>query len=225
MTKVVIIEDNTSLVEFIKDFLKSNGDFQVTGYVSGTKALSSIKLNKPDLVLVDLELTDIRGETICTELRKDYADLPIIVLTGDKSQESIIKCLNSGADDYITKPFNAEELLARVRARLRTNPDQANLNVLLTCGDLVLNQETLEVTRNGELLDLTAKEFELLKYLLVNKSRILTREKILDAVWGYSSIVDTRVVDVHIGKLRKKVDENRTPLVHTIRGFGYKVTD
>jgi DNA-binding response OmpR family regulator len=223
--KIAIIEDNQEIIQFIDDYLKEIGDFDVQGYHSGADALRNLKISKPDLALVDLELGDIRGETVCTELRKVYSDndLPIIILTGDKSQESIVRCLNAGADDYVTKPFNADVLLARINARLR-NTHMIPATQVLTCGDLELNMETLEATRAGKRIDLTAKEFELLKYLLINKDRILTREKLLNAVWGYTAIVDTRVVDVHIGKLRKKIEEGFAyPLIETMRGFGYKI--
>src|SRR5436190_23052940 len=117
--KIVIIEDNKDLVQFIKDFLAEAGDFEVIGFTQGTDALKKLPNINADLILINLELEDIRGETICVEIRKEDKDIPIIIITGDKSQESIINCLNSGADDYITKPFNAEVLLARIHARLR----------------------------------------------------------------------------------------------------------
>lgn len=227
LKKVVIIEDNIEIVNFIKDYLQASGDFIVTGYTSGIEGVKEIKANKPDIALIDLELDDLRGETICVELRKVYTDneLPVIILSGEKSHESIVQCLNSGADDYITKPFNAEELLARINARLR-NSNVEPLEHLLKCGDLELNLDKLEVTRAGKKIDLTAKEFELLRYLMINKERILTREKLLNAVWGYSAIVDTRVVDVHVGKLRKKIDEGHSKhLIETLRGFGYKIAE
>lgn len=222
-TKIAIIEDNVQLVEFITEFLKTQGDFQIKAHTSGAEALKSLKLNKPDIVLLDLGLEDIRGETICVELRKLYPELPIIILTGDNSKTSLVNTLNSGADDYITKPFDAAELLARIQARLRQTNNQPNNN-LLTCQDLTVDLNKLEVTRSGKKIELTAKEFDLLKYLMVNKSRILTRDKILDEVWGYSVYVDTRVVDVHVGKLRKKLETGfKGKLLETIRGFGYKM--
>ncbi len=222
LKKIIIIEDNKDLINFIKEFLSENGGFVVEGYTSGTEALKVLKLNKSELVIIDLELDDIRGETICMELRKLYPDLPIIILTGDKSQETTINALNAGADDYVTKPFNADVLLARINARLRNGSN--TVTNILTAEDLSLNLETLEVERAKKKIDLTAKEFELLRYLLQNKSRILTREKILNAVWGYTTIVDTRVVDVHIGKLRDKLEKGfKTKLIETSRGFGYRI--
>jgi len=223
--KIAIIEDNVEIIDFVKEYLKSTGDFDVVGYTSGIEGIKNIKLSKPDLAIIDLELGDLRGETICVELRKTYSDteLPIIILTGDKSHETIVRCLNSGADDYVTKPFNAEELLARINARLR-NTSMMPSQQILQAGDLEVNLDTLEVKRGGKHIELTAKEFELLKYLLINKDRILTREKLLNAVWGYSAVVDTRVVDVHVGKLRKKIDSGfKTPLIETMRGFGYRI--
>jgi DNA-binding response OmpR family regulator len=223
--KIVIIEDNKELIDFIKEYLENHGEFNVDGYTSGVEALKILKNSKPDLTIVDLGLNDIRGETICEELRKEHPSLPIIVLTGDKSHESVIHSLNAGADDYITKPFNAEELLARINARLRAVNGEPTSRIL-TSADLELNLDTLEVQRAGKKIDLTAKEFELLKFLLMNKSRILSREKILDTVWGFSPLVETRVVDVHVGKLRKKVESGfKTTLIETVRGFGYKMGD
>lgn len=221
-TKVVIIEDNKELIEFVKTFLKENGQYQVVGYEKGSTALNELKSNKPDIVLLDLMLDDIKGETVCIELRKMYPTLPIIILTGNISKESIIHCLEIGADDYITKPFDAQELLARMTACLRRAHIQTES--ILQVDDLVINTDTLEVHRRGKPVDLTAKEFELLKYLIINAGRTLTRDKIFDAVWGYDAILDTRVIDVHIGKLRQKINKGaKKKLITTYRGFGYRI--
>lgn len=220
----MIVEDNVELVDYIKEYLRLNADFQVLGFASGVEALNSLKKDKPDLLLIDLQLEDLHGESICRDARRMHQDLPIIILTGDKSPQSIISCLNSGADDYITKPFNAEELLARINARLRMRLTNSN-STTLACGDLVMNTETLEVFRGDEKVSLTAKEFELLRYLLLNKARVATRDKILYAVWGYTTDVDTRVVDVHIGKLRKKLETDDRKYIDSVRGFGYKMID
>lgn len=216
---LVIIEDNQALVEYIKDFMKENSTCNVTGFSSGLEALKYIKSNKPDIFVIDLQLEDIHGETVCKEIRKQYLDVPIIILTGDKSKQSIISCLNAGADDYITKPFDAEEFLARVKARLRTSIENVNTN-LLTSGSVTLNTDTLEVFKDKEKIELTAKEFELLKYLMTNKFRVSTRDSILFAVWGFSSDVETRVVDVHIAKLRKKIGDE---YIDAARGYGYRL--
>jgi DNA-binding response OmpR family regulator len=221
--RLVIIEDNEELIEYIKDFLKNNGEFDVVGFTTGLQALKYLKAEKPNIIVLDLQLGDIHGESVCREIRKIYQDIPIIILTGDKSQSSIISCLNAGADDYITKPFDSEEFLARIKARLRFTLTKSNTNIL-TADDLTLNTETLEVFVNKKKVDLTAKEFELLKYLMINKHRVSTRDKILFSVWGYTSDVDTRVVDVHIGKLRKKLEsKSKHKLIESVRGYGYKI--
>ncbi len=221
---LVLIEDNQSLVEYITDFLKEKGEFKVVGFSSGVQAIKYIKSERPNIVVIDLGLEDIHGETVCKEVRKLYQDLPIIILTGDKSKESIVSCLNAGADDYITKPFDSEEFLARINARLRIASDR--VTNILQVADLSLNTDTLEVFRNNKKVELTAKEFELLKYLMSNKFRVSTRDNILYAVWGFSSEVETRVVDVHIGKLRKKLEEgSKIKYIDVARGYGYRIKE
>jgi DNA-binding response OmpR family regulator len=223
--QIAIIEDDVRIIEFIRDYLINQPDYIVKGFTSGIEALNAIKLNPPDVVLLDLGLGDIKGEDICSQLRQQYPTLPILILTGNKSEQSVINCLNLGADDYITKPFNMGELIARIEARLRNNRSAAN-DPILRSHDLELNQETLEVKRAGKPVTLTPREFELLRYLLVNKSRVITRDKILDAVWGYSADIYTRSIDVHIGKLRKKLDTgHKVKLIESLRGFGYKIID
>ncbi|MEO6728402.1 MAG: response regulator transcription factor [Candidatus Dojkabacteria bacterium] len=222
---LVLIEDNKSLVEYIQDFLKIKGECNVLGFSSGIEALKYLKSEKPSIVVIDLGLEDLHGETVCKEVRKLYLDVPIIILTGDKSKESIISCLNAGADDYITKPFDSEEFWARIKARLRNASETHNTNIL-QAGDLTLNSDTLEVFRSDEKIELTAKEFELLKYLMTNKFRVSTRDNILYAVWGFSSEVETRVVDVHIGKLRRKLEDGaKTKYIDAARGYGYRIKE
>lgn len=225
LKKLVIIEDSPDLIEYVKELVESEGNFMVTGYTSGAEALQKLPLNKPDILVIDLMLGDVHGESICREARKLYSDLPIVILTGDKSQSSIISCLNAGADDYITKPFDADEFIARIKARLR-HAGNGDDQKTLTCSDIELNTETFEVKVGGRLVDLTAKEYEFLKYLLINQGRVLTRDQILYSVWGYSPEVDTRVVDVHVGKLRKKLSESGQSdekYIKSVRGFGYKM--
>lgn len=221
--KIVVVEDNPSLVEYLEEILKS-ADYNVQSFQSGTEALKYLQANKPDLAIIDLMLEDIHGKTVCEETRKLYDDVSIIILTGEKSEDSIVSCLNSGADDYITKPFNAQEFLARVKSKIR-NKVNDNKPTMLECNDLTLNTETLEVYRGDKKIELTSKEFQLLQYLLVNKFRVCTRENILFAVWGYSSEVETRVVDVHIGKLRKKIETKDKKYINSIRGYGYRMVE
>jgi len=222
LKKILIVEDNKELIEYLKEFFKLKGEFNVEGLSTGVEALKLLKKEKPDLIIIDLQLADIKGETICMEARKTYNDLPIIILTGDKSPSSIISCLNSGADDYVTKPFNAEELLARVNARLRSVNTNSNA-AILSVKDLSINLDTLEVTKGDKKIEFTSKEFELLKYLIINKKRICTRDKIIYSVWGYNSEVETRVVDVHIGKLRKKLETDTEKYIESVRSYGYRI--
>lgn len=224
IAKIVIIEDDVELSQFLKDLIQNSLEAETTIFNSGTQALKNIMANKPDLVLVDLFLEDIHGKTICENIRKTYQDVPIIILTGDKSSDSVIACLNAGADDYITKPFNSDELVARISSKIRNLLNQTKSSEL-TFKDLRLNLETIEVFKGDKKLDLTSKEFELLYYLVLNKFRVCTRDKILFSVWGFSSEVDTRVVDVHIGKLRKKLEKSGEDYITTVRAYGYRMVE
>lgn len=222
MNTIVIVEDEKELQDYLKDFLMENG-FSVQAASDGVIALNSIKKSPPDLVILDLGLPNLSGESVCLEIRKKYPELPIIILTARDDTNDIIHGLDLGADDYITKPFNGNVLLARIKARLRS---QEKGDTKLTVADLELDTKTLEVKRGGKILQLTPKEFELLKYLISNKGRILTREMILNRIWLYSPDVETRVVDVYMGYLRKKVDSDSSKkLIQSIRGFGYTIKE
>jgi DNA-binding response OmpR family regulator len=160
---------------------------------------------------------------VVTEVRKKYPELPVIILTARDTTSDIVHGLQLGADDYITKPFAGEILLARIQARLRSKDGD---NAVLKVGDLELNTKTLEVTREGNVIQLSHKEFQLLQYLMNNKGRVLTREMILNRIWLYSSHIETRVVDVYMGYLRKKIDSDYDhKLIHSVRGFGYMIKE
>ncbi len=223
MTKsILLIEDDSSLQKYLKELLTEN-DYSVQMVQDGASALNTINKTPPDLVILDLGLPNMSGESVCLEIRKKYPDLPIIILTAKDSVGDIVKGLNLGADDYITKPFMADELLARIKARLRT-PTDANEKLLVD--NLELNNKTLEVKRDTKLIQLTAQEFKLLQYLMSNKNRVLTRDMILNRVWLYSPDVETRVVDVYVGYLRKKIDNGyKKKLIQCIRGFGYMIKE
>jgi len=222
--KIVIIEDNIELLNFLKDLITNSLEADTHTFTSGVEALKYILANKPNLVLVDLMLEDLHGKTITESIRKSFSDVPIIILTGDKSSESLIACLKAGADDYVTKPFNSEELIARIHSKIRNLLGKTTSSELRS-RDLIINIETMEVRKGGKKIELTSKEFELLHYLMINKFRVCTRDKILFSVWGYSSDVDTRVVDVHIGKLRKKLEDEKAEYIRSIRGYGYRLMD
>lgn len=219
---ILVIEDDADLQNYLKDLLVEH-DFTVHTAADGLIALETLKKFEPSLVILDLGIPNLSGETVCLEIRKKYPILPIIILTGRDSVADKVKGLNLGADDYITKPFVAEEFIARVHARLRkTDIGEEELTV----GDLRLNTKSLEVKRGNKVLQLTPKEYHLLHYLMINKGRILTREMILNRVWFSSPDIETRVVDVYMGYLRKKIDSGfKKPVIQSVRGFGYTVKD
>jgi two-component system OmpR family response regulator len=219
---VLVVEDDKGLQKYLKELLLDNG-YAVTTAGDGIQALESLKKNEPDIVVLDLGLPNMSGEAVCLEVRKKYPHLPVIILTAKDSISDIVQGLNLGADDYMTKPFVADEFLARIKARLRR---QGGSEEVLKVADLELNSKTLEVTRSGKPIQLTPQEFRLLQYLMHNKGRILTREMILNRIWLYSSEVETRVVDVYMGYLRKKIDNgSKKKLLHSVRGFGYVVKE
>lgn len=222
VNKILIVEDDTGLQKYLKELLMDN-EYSVQVAPDGISALNSIAKLPPDLVLLDLGLPNMTGEAVCMEIRKKYPELSVIILTAKDSVSDIVQGLNLGADDYMTKPFVADELLARIKARLRSHGGQ---DQKLTVADLELNNKTLEVRRDDKQIRLTPQEFKLLEYLMTNKGRILTREMILNRVWLYSQDIETRVVDVYIGYLRKKVDGNaKKKLLQSVRGFGYMIKE
>lgn len=221
-TSVLVVEDDSGLQNYLKELLLDNG-YAVYTVGDGVAALNYLQKTTPDLVVLDLGLPNMSGEAVCQEVQKKYPGLPIIILTAKDSTSDIVRGLDLGADDYMTKPFVAEELLARIKARLRS---QGADETKLTVDNLELDTKTLEVKRDSEAIQLTPKEFKLLEYLMRNQGRILTREMILNRIWLYSPDIETRVVDVYMGYLRKKVD-NGSPkkLIHSVRGFGYMIKE
>lgn len=220
VSKILVVEDEEGIQEYLKDLLLDDG-YSVETASDGISGLNIIKKSKPDLVILDLGLPNMTGDAVLTEIKKKYNDIPIIILTAKDATTDMVNTLNLGADDYITKPFVADVLLARVKARLRHGGED-NISI----ADLEVNSKTMEVKRNGRLIPLSPQEFKLLQYLATNKGRVLTREMILNRIWLYSYDVDTRVVDVYIGYLRKKIDSDfDKKLIHSVRGFGYIMKD
>lgn len=220
VNKILIVEDDNGLQKYLKELFASNG-YSISLATDGVFALNSINKLPPDLVILDLGLPNMAGEDVLVEIRKKWPGLPVIILTAKDSVSDKVQGLNIGADDYMTKPFSADELLARVKARLR---QRSPSSPILQVEDLELNSETFEVKRSGNAILLTPQEFKLLEYLMQNKYRILTREMILSRVWAYSQEIETRVVDVYMGYLRKKIDKGFSKkLIQTVRGFGYMV--
>lgn len=221
ISTILIVEDDNGLIKYLKELLLDNG-YSVKTATDGIQALEAVEKIEPDLIVLDLGLPNMSGETVCMEIRKQHPSLPIIILTAKDSIQEKVQGLNLGADDYITKPFVADEFLARIKANLRTKGIDADTK--LSIQDLELDSKTLEVKRGGRLIQLTPQEFKLLQYLMSNQGRILTREMILNRVWLYSTDIETRVVDVYMGYLRKKIDkESPQKLLHSVRGFGYMI--
>ena len=222
ISKILVVEDDKDLREYLKDMLMTN-NFLVEMAADGASALGYIKKVEPDLVILDLGLPDIDGKSVCVEIKKTYPDLPVLILTARHSTADIVSGLNLGADDYVSKPFVGEELMARIKARLR---DKENGKSVLKVADLKLDSSKMIVERSGQQVSLTKTEFDLLHFLMKNSGRVLTRETILNKIWLYSPDIESRVVDVYVGYLRKKIDKGRpNKLIQSIRGFGYTIRE
>lgn len=219
---VLVIEDDEGIQTYLKELLLDSG-YNVMTASDGITGLKIIKKSVPDLVLLDLGLPDMSGESVCAQIRKDNPELRIIMLTAKDTPHDVIQGLNVGADDYLTKPFVADVLLARIQARFRRNNGEDSK---LKIGDLILDTKTLEVTRNEKKIPLTPQELKLLQYMMQNKGRILTRDMILNRLWLSSVDIETRIVDVYIGYLRKKIDTGfDKKLIQSVRGFGYMLKE
>lgn len=219
---VLVIEDDKDLQDYLKDILTENG-YNVKVTSKGIAGLNLIRQLEPDLVILDLNLPDMNGEGVCIEIRKKYLNVQIIMLTGKDTISDKIAGLKMGADDYITKPFVAEEFLARVSARLR-NKTKGGAKIVVD--GLEVDNKKFQVKRGDRLISLTPQEFRLLEYLINNKDVVLTREMILNRIWIYSPDIESRVVDVYIGYLRKKIDSGfKKKLIHSVRGFGYTIRE
>ncbi len=218
--RVLVIEDDEDIADVLRRSLRQEGH-EVRSATDGADALRQAGEFVPDLVVLDLGLPDIDGVEVCRRLRSD-GDVPILILTARTDTEDRVEGLDAGADDYLAKPFEREELLARMRALLRRRPPRGTAS--LTVGDLVLNPGTREVTRGERVLDLTNREFELLEFLMRNERLVISRERLLEEVWGYDPTSMTNTIDVFISNLRRKLEEGgEDRILHTKRGAGYVV--
>jgi two-component system alkaline phosphatase synthesis response regulator PhoP len=233
--KILVIEDESNIQELIKYNLEKNG-YSVIIADNGTDGLEAAFANLPGLILLDLMLPGLDGLEVCKQLRMDRRTrrTPIIMLTAKSEEFDKVLGLELGADDYITKPFSIKELVARIRAALRrTNDDEAEekpekpKGIILKVKDIEIDCEKYEVRKGNEKLVLTLKEFELLKILVENRGKVLTRDFLLDKIWGYDYAGETRTVDVHIRHLRQKIndEEGSSQMIETIRGVGYRFND
>ena len=222
--KIFIIEDEPSIIQLVQHNLEKNG-FIVLSSVNGNDGLKELKKFQPDLLLLDWMLPDLSGIDICKNIRKDnsFKDLPIIMLTAKGEEEDKIKGLDSGIDDYLTKPFSFNELMARIKAVLRrSNPNTVSDN--LEFEDLVLDRIEKRVYRDKKEIQLGPTEFRLLEFFLVNPKRVYSRDQILENVWPNNINVESRTIYVHIRRLRKSINiQNKKELIRTVRSSGYSL--
>jgi DNA-binding response OmpR family regulator len=220
---IVIVEDETKLARFIELELSYEG-YQITVANDGLTGLTTIRDSNPDLIILDWLLPGLTGLEVCRRLRTTGSKIPIILLTAKDDVSDRVAGLDAGADDYLVKPFSIEELLARIRAHLRRTQDEET--DLLRFEDLSLNRQTREVFRGSRAIELTAKEFDLLEYLMAHPRQVITRDRILEQVWGYDFMGDSNIIEVYIRYLRLKLEaEGEKRLIQTVRGVGYVLRD
>jgi two-component system OmpR family response regulator len=218
--RVLVVDDEPNIVDVISMALRFQG-FEVASAGTGADALAQVERFRPHLMVLDVMLPDMEGFDVAERLGAQRGHVPIIFLTARDATEDKLRGLTSGGDDYVTKPFSLEELVARIRIILRRTGQAPGASPRLTLEDLELDEETREVTRAGHPIDLTATEYRLLRYLLLNPRRVLTRAQILDHVWDYDFGGDGRVLETYVSYLRKKLDAHGPSLIHTVRGVGY----
>jgi two-component system, OmpR family, response regulator MprA len=215
---VLVVEDDTDIAGVLRRSLDKEG-YDVRVAPDGEAAIDEAGVFEPDAVVLDLGLPRLDGVEVCRRLRDD-GDVPILILTARDALEARVEGLDSGADDYLVKPFERDELLARLRALLRRRPPRGS--AYLVVGDLRLNPDTHQVVRGDRDLELTAREFELLEHLMRNERIVVSRQALLDEVWGYHPFAETNTVDVFISNLRRKLEAGGEPrILHTMRGAGY----
>jgi two-component system response regulator MprA len=216
--RVLVVEDDADIAGVLRRSLDKEG-YEVRVAGDGESALDEAGVFSPDAVVLDLGLPKLDGVEVCRRLRTE-GDVPILILTARDALDARVEGLDSGADDYLVKPFEREELLARIRALLRRRPPRGSASLVV--GDLRLNPATREAYRGERQLELTAREFELLEHLMRNERIVVSRQSLLDEVWGYHPFAETNTVDVFISNLRRKLEQGGEPRVlHTIRGAGY----
>ncbi len=217
--RVLVVEDDQEIAQVLQRSLRLDGyDVKLAG--DGVQALEEAHAFLPDVIVLDLGLPRLDGIDVAKRLRDDGDDVPILVLTARDALESRVEGLDVGADDYLVKPFERQELLARLRALLRRRPPRGMAP--LRVGDLMLNPDTHEVSRADRQIDLTQREFELLEYLMRNERLVISRQKLLDEVWGYDPFSITNTIEVFVSNLRRKLEADGEPrLLHTVRGAGY----
>ncbi|RFZ64287.1 putative transcriptional regulatory protein TcrX [Mycobacterium marinum] len=218
---VLVVDDEPVLAEMVSMALRYEG-WNIATASDGASAIASARAERPDVVVLDVMLPDMSGLEVLHRLRKENPALPVLLLTAKDAVEDRIAGLTAGGDDYVTKPFSIEEVVLRLRALLRrTGVTTVDSGAQLVVGDLVLDEDSHEVTRAGEPISLTSTEFELLRFMMRNSKRVLSKAQILDRVWSYDFGGRSNIVELYISYLRKKIDNGREPMIHTLRGAGY----
>jgi two-component system OmpR family response regulator len=219
--RILVVDDEPDLAEVLSGALRSEG-WDVRSAADGASALSAAAAFRPDAVVLDWMLPDLDGLHVLREMRAGLPDVCVLFLTARDSVEDRIAGITAGGDDYVTKPFSLEEVLARLRGLLRrAGMAREPGGNRLVVGDLVMDEDAMEVSRAGRLVDLSRTEFELLRFLMRNPRRVLSKDQILDRVWSYDFGGRAHIVELYISYLRKKIDAGRVPLIHTVRGVGY----
>lgn len=226
--KILVVDDEAHIVELIKYNLENAG-YRTQEAANGREAIYAAQKGGVDLIILDIMLPDIDGLEVCRELKskESTAPIPIIMLTAKGEEFDKVIGLEMGADDYITKPFSVRELMARVKAILRRTVSVPGDSGIINIGSLIIDKGKYEVLKDGIKVDLTLKEFELLLLLVINRGRVLTRELLLDRIWGYEYYGGTRTVDVHVRHLRQKIeaDDSNPKYIETVRGIGYRFNE
>lgn len=218
---VLVVDDEAVLAEMVSMALRYEG-WNISTAGDGSSAIASARAQRPDVVVLDVMLPDMSGLDVLHKLRDEIPQLPVLLLTAKDAVEDRIAGLTAGGDDYVTKPFSIEEVVLRLRALLRrTGVTTLDSGAQLVVGDLVLDEDSHEVTRAGEPISLTSTEFELLRFMMRNSKRVLSKAQILDRVWSYDFGGRSNIVELYISYLRKKIDSGREPMIHTLRGAGY----
>ena len=218
---VLVVDDESVLAEMVSMALRYEG-WNIATAGDGSAAIAAARAQRPDVVVLDVMLPDMSGLDVLHKLREEHPQLPVLLLTAKDAVEDRIAGLTAGGDDYVTKPFSIEEVVLRLRALLRrTGVTTVDSGAQLVVGDLVLDEDSHEVMRAGEPISLTSTEFELLRFMMRNSKRVLSKAQILDRVWSYDFGGRSNIVELYISYLRKKIDSGREPMIHTLRGAGY----
>jgi two-component system, OmpR family, response regulator len=219
--RVLVVDDERTLTDLMLMALKYEG-WEVKSAADGASAIRTAREWRPDIVILDVMLPDVDGLEVLQRIREEDRQVPVLFLTAKDAVEDRIAGITAGGDDYVTKPFSLEEVVARLRGLIRrTTLAKDRSDAVLTVGDLTLDEDSHDVDRGGTAVSLTATEFELLRYLMRNPRRVLSKAQILDRVWNYDFGGQANVVELYISYLRKKIDAGRSPMIHTVRGAGY----